>query len=57
MFFKQIEQPALGVTGVNYKEDFTSILIQSGIVGFFYFLVMPVSDFLSNFILQKFYEL
>ncbi|KAF3432156.1 hypothetical protein FNV43_RR26895 [Rhamnella rubrinervis] len=36
-----IEQPALGVTGVNYEEDFTSVLIQSGIVGFFYFLVMP----------------
>lgn len=36
-----IEQPAFAVTGVNYEEDFTWTLIQSGIVAFWYFLIMP----------------
>ncbi|XP_010066601.2 NAD(P)H-quinone oxidoreductase subunit L, chloroplastic [Eucalyptus grandis] len=36
-----IEQPAMAVTGVNDEEDFTWILIQLGIVAFWYFLIMP----------------
>ncbi|GMY18260.1 NAD(P)H-quinone oxidoreductase subunit L, chloroplastic [Fagus crenata] len=35
------EQPALAVTGVNYEPDLTSVLIQLGIVAFFYFLIAP----------------
>ncbi|XP_050232497.1 NAD(P)H-quinone oxidoreductase subunit L, chloroplastic [Mercurialis annua] len=40
-FLATVEQPALAVTGVNNKEDLTSILIQSAIVAFGYFIVMP----------------
>ncbi|XP_009351507.1 NAD(P)H-quinone oxidoreductase subunit L, chloroplastic isoform X1 [Pyrus x bretschneideri] len=37
----QIEQPAFAVTGINYEEDLTWVLIQSGVVAFWYFLIMP----------------
>ncbi|KAH7516318.1 hypothetical protein FEM48_Zijuj10G0122400 [Ziziphus jujuba var. spinosa] len=36
-----VEQPAFAVTGVNYEADLTWVLIQLGIVAFFYFLVVP----------------
>ncbi|KAM0986699.1 hypothetical protein ACFX2I_010889 [Malus domestica] len=36
-----IEQPAFAVTGINYEEDLTWVLIQSGVVAFWYFLIMP----------------
>jgi len=45
----QIEQPAMAVTGVNDEEDFTWILIQLGIVAFWYFLIMPVSEISVGF--------
>ncbi|KAI3413041.1 uncharacterized protein J3R85_016609, partial [Psidium guajava] len=35
------EHPAIAVTGVNDEEDFTWVLIQLGIVAFWYFLIMP----------------
>ncbi|CAB4295797.1 hypothetical protein PRUPE_1G330000 [Prunus persica] len=37
----QIEQPAFAVTGVNFEEDLTWVLIQSGVIAFWYFLLMP----------------
>ncbi|KAL4637842.1 hypothetical protein ACB098_03G077700 [Castanea mollissima] len=36
-----VDQPALAVTGVNYVEDPITVLIQLGIVAFFYFLIIP----------------
>ncbi|PRQ41129.1 putative NADH:ubiquinone reductase (H(+)-translocating) [Rosa chinensis] len=36
-----IELPAFAVTGMNYEEDLSWTLIQSGIVGTWYFLIMP----------------
>ncbi|KAL5697357.1 hypothetical protein ACHQM5_030807 [Ranunculus cassubicifolius] len=36
-----VEQPALAVTGVNNEEELSWVLIQSGIVAFGYFLVVP----------------
>ncbi|KAB5538068.1 hypothetical protein DKX38_015601 [Salix brachista] len=41
-----IEQPAFAITGVNNPEDLTSVLIQLAVVTFWYFIVMPVSEFL-----------
>ncbi|EOY01032.1 hypothetical protein QUC31_013981 [Theobroma cacao] len=35
------EQPALAVTGVNNEPDLISVIIQLGIVAFWYFLIMP----------------
>ncbi|EEF34601.1 conserved hypothetical protein [Ricinus communis] len=40
-FFATVEQSALAVTGVNNEEDLTWVLIQSAIVAFWYFLIMP----------------
>ncbi|KAM1942058.1 hypothetical protein ACFX15_010578 [Malus domestica] len=31
---EKIEQPAFAVTGINYEEDLTWVLIQSGVVAF-----------------------
>jgi hypothetical protein len=42
--FEQAENPvALAVTGENNRQELTSILIQLGIVLFFYFIASPVS--------------
>ncbi|BBG94569.1 inorganic carbon transport protein-related protein [Prunus dulcis] len=39
-----IEQPAFAVTGVNFEEDLTWVLIQSGVIAFWYFLLMPCTS-------------
>lgn len=49
-YSKQVEQPAFAVTGVNNEEDFTWVLIQLGIIAFWYFLIMPVSTNLFVFV-------
>ncbi|KAI3976959.1 hypothetical protein MKX01_008817 [Papaver californicum] len=36
-----VEQPALAITGVNNEEELSWILIQLGILAFWYFLIMP----------------
>lgn len=38
----------MAITGVNYQEDFTWVLIQSGISAFIYFLLVPVSYLTMN---------
>ncbi|XP_022776432.1 NAD(P)H-quinone oxidoreductase subunit L, chloroplastic [Durio zibethinus] len=35
------EQPALAVTGVNNEPDLITVIIQLGIIAFWYFLIMP----------------
>ncbi|XWS22852.1 hypothetical protein CRYUN_Cryun29cG0071600 [Craigia yunnanensis] len=35
------EQPALAVTGVNNEPDLITVVIQLGIIAFWYFLIMP----------------
>ncbi|OMO99759.1 hypothetical protein COLO4_13101 [Corchorus olitorius] len=35
------EQPALAVTGVNNEPDLFTVIIQLGIIAFWYFLIMP----------------
>ncbi|GAB4840421.1 hypothetical protein Ancab_021188 [Ancistrocladus abbreviatus] len=36
-----VAEPAYAVTGVNNEQDLNSVLIQSGIVAFWYFILMP----------------
>ncbi|KAJ4835246.1 hypothetical protein Tsubulata_026674 [Turnera subulata] len=36
-----VEQPAFALTGVNNPEDLSSVLIQSAIIAFWYFILMP----------------
>ncbi|MCL7040079.1 hypothetical protein MKW94_022238 [Papaver nudicaule] len=36
-----VEQPAVAITGVNNEEELSWILIQIGILAFWYFLIMP----------------
>ncbi|PON62746.1 NAD(P)H-quinone oxidoreductase subunit L [Parasponia andersonii] len=48
------EQPAFAVTGVNNEQDLTWVLIQLGVVAFFYFLVMP--PIIMNWLRLRFYK-
>ncbi|XP_039017959.1 NAD(P)H-quinone oxidoreductase subunit L, chloroplastic-like isoform X2 [Hibiscus syriacus] len=38
---RKFEQPTLAVTGVNNEPDLITVIIQLGIIAFWYFLVMP----------------
>jgi len=46
--FEQVEEPVLAVTGENNRPELSWVLTQLGIVLFVYFLVVPVSYFLSK---------
>lgn len=48
--FEQAEQPVLAVTGENNRPELSWVLTQWGIVLFVYFLVVPVSSFLSKLV-------
>ncbi|KAM6589165.1 hypothetical protein CsatA_011770 [Cannabis sativa] len=50
----QVEQPAFAVTGVNNEQELSWVLIQLGVVGFFYFLVMP--PVIMNWLRLRFYK-
>ncbi|KAF8389988.1 hypothetical protein HHK36_024508 [Tetracentron sinense] len=49
-----VEQPAFALTGVNNEEDFTWILIQLGIIAFWYFLIMP--PIIMNWLRLRWYK-
>ncbi|KAK9276145.1 hypothetical protein L1049_005676 [Liquidambar formosana] len=49
-----VEQPAFAVTGVNNEEDFTWVLIQLGIIAFWYFLIMP--PIIMNWLRVRWYK-
>lgn len=46
--FLQAEHPALAVTGENHPQELIGVLIQLGIVLFFYFIATPVSPCFSK---------
>ncbi|KAK4430317.1 NAD(P)H-quinone oxidoreductase subunit L, chloroplastic [Sesamum alatum] len=49
-----VAQPAFAVTGVNEEQDLLSILIQSGIAAFLYFLVFP--PIIMNWLRTRWYK-
>ncbi|XP_062110151.1 NAD(P)H-quinone oxidoreductase subunit L, chloroplastic isoform X2 [Humulus lupulus] len=49
-----VEQPAFALTGVNNEQELSWVLIQLGVVGFFYFLVMP--PVIMNWLRLRFYK-
>ncbi|KAF4360847.1 hypothetical protein F8388_015170 [Cannabis sativa] len=51
---QKVEQPAFAVTGVNNEQELSWVLIQLGVVGFFYFLVMP--PVIMNWLRLRFYK-
>ncbi|KAI3848340.1 hypothetical protein MKW98_005720 [Papaver atlanticum] len=49
-----VEQPALAITGVNNEEELSWILIQLGILAFWYFLIMP--PIIMNWMRTRWYK-